>query len=1352
MERNIAYKSIENVVKLMSTLSRIRAVAALAFALIASGAFVSHAEDVVGVAKVGPTTNDVTTAQMPFTPMGEGYPADFISGLFMGDGSPLSDRLYVYSLATGLMTNAIYSADGWLDPATLSNSLMTAARGDTIHFARTDADSVAFHLFGRPGAAASSCPRFLSLSVDPEGAFADFEVATGGRPVDLLTAYADSPNPPPSGWAHVARDVSYAQTLAFRDELPESFSAKYYLAADASLDSDGDGIPDALESRVYGTSPFAADTDGDGISDGVELAWGTDPLAAAPASATLLSETFEQPGVAPGPIDGQNGWTTHSGRAEAVASSPHGGSAALEMSDCADDEPASVSHDFAPSGCDVVWFDIWLVASDVDPVSPSPEEAVVIGFDNCLHPVLSDGASVVTNTSASAVEDAWTRCTARIDYRGRTWDFYLDGVLVNSGLAIGAAAVRPTRLSLVGHGGKADDIYVGTERPLGLSSDGDSIPDEWEFAAFGSLGRDGSGDFDGDGIPDAAEFAAGTDPLSSDTDSDGLPDGWEAAHSLDPLDPADASRDLDGDGYPNSVEYACGTDPNAAEAFIPIGYASGIDVRYYAFAGALSAMPDIDTLTPAAVCTWSTVDQPSTDAAWLGAPSGLVDRFAAVLEGALLVQSAGRYTLTLTSDDGSALWIDGAKVLDNAGVHSMSSKTVSVPLSEGLHDLRIEYFENAGGAGLRLEWAKDGAAKSVVPEDCLFRVSGGMSIDSDGDGMPDWWEWKHALNAADPSDAALDPDGDGLTNLAEFRAGTEPNSPDTDSDGMPDSWEAANGLCPFVADAISDPDSDGLANIEEMRLGTNPLVADTDGDGCSDGLEARNTRGNPLVADIAWGAPVDASARVQGASFSASTGTWRTDADGVAYAAERAGSLTWNLVVPIDGVDALAVNIAQHNLYSKATTFDLALYVDGLFVTRQIVSAPYGTSEDAFFFLPEIPAGEHEFRLVWHNWEVNTFLAVNNLRFVRFDGPDADNDGVADWKDHRAAESSSIDELPCESLVSPLCVEGRDLWRDVLEIEVEYPGTNAVFATVKTIGDGFYADIPLPENGTAVVSMHDRELSDSFPVVWKPLDVFEGEFATNALAIREGDAIKIAPFDGKSSEMSVSRANASGEWVAVTNWTSSAATPYCFSEKGLYLVGVAHHGIFADDIAYALIEVVRSRFPKRNPAILMDAQQEMSCPDLSPRNLLEHDAELQLDAEASGSGIKLSLLTHVDRDLGLVSRLDECGAISDAVQVTPVWADNGTYYRVAETYPDGSQLVNVSLLLGAIPEGTSVKLEIFVSGVTFDDGTRTKTLTADDFDSDGHITLRFIKARGVTTSVCHSTKIYQNGTLIYKNR
>ena len=679
----------------------------------------------------------------------------------------------------------------------------------------------------------------------------------------------------------------------------------------------------------------------------------------------------------------------------------------------------------------------------------------------------------------------------------------------------------------------------------------------------------------------------------------------------------------------------------------------------------------------------------------------------------------------------------------------MLSASATLPLSEGLHDIRIEYHENDGDAGLELLWAREGRASNIAGPYSLLHAVG--ETDSDGDGMPDWWEERHGLDSADASDAALDPDGDTIDNIAEFRAGTNPHSADSDGDGMPDLWEIANGTIPFLADAIEDPDGDGLVNIEEFLHGTNPSLADTDGDGSDDGTEVRNVRSDPLVPDITW-LPVPAGQAASGASFAASTGPWRTENGGVVFAAERAGSLTWSLDVPQGGADALAVRVGQHNFYAKTDSFDLSLFVDGLFVARQVVSAPYGTSEDAYFFLPEIPAGEHEFRLVWHNWEVNTFLAVYDLRFVNFGGPDADGDGVADWKEHRADEATDVADLPLESLVSPLCVEGRDLWRDVLEIEVAYPETNATFATVKTIGDGFYADIPLAEDGVATISLRDRSLAGSFNVAWKSFDVFAEDYTTNALVIRTGDALKIAPYEGAESEVSISVTDWTNGWIAVTNWTESAAMPYAFEAEGLYLVEVTHRGILSDDAAYALVEVVRSRFPKRNPAILMDAEQTLACPELSPRNLVEHDSELQLSAEVSGGGVTLSLLTHADRDLGLVSRLDEGGAISDAVQVTPVWADNGTYYRVAETYPDGSQLVEVSLLLGAVPEGTTVDLEIFVSGVTFDDGTRFRTLTADDFDANGHITLRFIKARGVTTSVCHRTYIYQDGKLIYTNK
>jgi Tol biopolymer transport system component len=47
--------------------------------------------------------------------------------------------------------------------------------------------------------------------------------------------------------------------------------------------------------------------------------------------------------------------------------------------------------------------------------------------------------------------------------------------------------------------------------------------------------------------------------------------------------------------------------------------------------------------------------------------------------------------------------------------------------------------------------------------------------DQDGDGMPAEWETFFRLSNTDPADAALDPDGDGLTNRQEFDAATHPH-------------------------------------------------------------------------------------------------------------------------------------------------------------------------------------------------------------------------------------------------------------------------------------------------------------------------------------------------------------------------------------------------------------------------------------------------------------------------------------------------------------------------------------------------------------------------------------------------
>ncbi len=62
----------------------------------------------------------------------------------------------------------------------------------------------------------------------------------------------------------------------------------------------------------------------------------------------------------------------------------------------------------------------------------------------------------------------------------------------------------------------------------------------------------------------------------------------------------------------------------------------------------------------------------------------------------------------------------------------------------------------------------------------------GDGTDTDGDGLPDTWELFYGLNPNNPMDALLDSDGDNLTNLQEYKLGTNPIKTDTDGDGVTD--------------------------------------------------------------------------------------------------------------------------------------------------------------------------------------------------------------------------------------------------------------------------------------------------------------------------------------------------------------------------------------------------------------------------------------------------------------------------------------------------------------------------------------------------------------------------------------
>ena len=78
--------------------------------------------------------------------------------------------------------------------------------------------------------------------------------------------------------------------------------------------------------------------------------------------------------------------------------------------------------------------------------------------------------------------------------------------------------------------------------------------------------------------------------------------------------------------------------------------------------------------------------------------------FQAVFTGQFEIRQPGEYTFMTTSDDGSRVYINKGLVVDNWGLHGPREKTGKVFLKEGLHDVRINFYENAGGAYLTFKY------------------------------------------------------------------------------------------------------------------------------------------------------------------------------------------------------------------------------------------------------------------------------------------------------------------------------------------------------------------------------------------------------------------------------------------------------------------------------------------------------------------------------------------------------------------------------------------------------------------------------------------------------------------------
>ncbi len=77
-------------------------------------------------------------------------------------------------------------------------------------------------------------------------------------------------------------------------------------------------------------------------------------------------------------------------------------------------------------------------------------------------------------------------------------------------------------------------------------------------------------------------------------------------------------------------------------------------------------------------------------------------------DGSLQIEQAGRYRFLLDSDDGSSLWLDARKIVNNSGTHVRRQRQGEINLSAGLHSLRVRYSQGVGDSFFRVRWQTPG--------------------------------------------------------------------------------------------------------------------------------------------------------------------------------------------------------------------------------------------------------------------------------------------------------------------------------------------------------------------------------------------------------------------------------------------------------------------------------------------------------------------------------------------------------------------------------------------------------------------------------------------------------------------
>jgi hypothetical protein len=819
-----------------------------------------------------------------------------------------------------------------------------------------------------------------------------------------------------------------------------------------------------------------------------------------------------------------------------------------------------------------------------------------------------------------------------------------------------------------------------------------------------------------------------------DLDGDGLPDSWELGRGLNASlrhGVYGAYGDFDEDGLLNLDEYQAETSPTLADTDAD-GFTDFLEIASGHAAGD-------GTDFPAPIATPWTLDL-------IGQVPG-DPRIVSVASGdALLVQSRG----------------SGIRNLQLADEFLFANRPVSTDF-EFTARVRLLYGLRPGSAALVLREGMEPTAPEIAVQIyeshsyvVQYRGSASQEAVTMEEATPAGYRDEHYLRlrrrgASVRAEYSID--GQQWISLGEFTLALSAPA----RLGLT-AWNNTDQPTARLFDEISlrlDSDGDGFYDDEEAALGTDPLLADTDGDGVSD-FEEASLGTNPLVVDI--GALTVAA--YTGASGVPTFGGWRTEGDSMISTTVRA-SLDFDISLPAAGVYRLEFAARASGNRSPNDVFPVEVWIDDHFIDRVDLLLPAGEAGLARIITPWLLKGHHRVRIVYANTLSYRHLRIDALRVQVLGGPDADANGRADWVDARLAADNTLATAPALTFVSPVFVEGVSRYFDFLTLEAD----NQPVAANRSPGLGWFADLPLAPGEVLKldVSFENGALGEKRRIKWQPFNLLSdpASIPDGRLRIRLDDSLlltatpkqaRVGPGQGDqhaSATLVLSRAGQPDQTILLDQPTRSPHL-YTFDQPGVYtIVGtyVSTRGQGSTLTGTIEVEVVAAAF-SGDPAAGLDSPLVWRNPLLPDELTIEHDQGVSLTKLVLPPGDEGTNFRLLTRNLGLsrvAARLHSGGPILDQALVTGIStsSNNRTAIELLQIYPDGSRLIGTPIMLSEITPDTRIEVEIFVNGVTFEDGTTLQIFTAEDFDEFGRIYVKFLVPAGLQTSHCHRIHLYR---------